>query len=181
MVMDVPDHPTTAPSMAAVKREKNRESMFLLVTVRFEGIRDPISARVRNISVGGMMIDSTVIRKKGHRIVAELKNIGEVTGHVAWSTELALLQRPQPLLRQSSGAVLGSICANRRFQPFCAHALPFLSGAVLLLRVLQLSSFRDRDCDQLPIGWLLPDQPLFQRPLPARLRHPARFAPNSRL
>jgi PilZ domain len=85
--MDVPDHPTTAPSMAAVKRETNRESMFLLVTVRFEGVRDPISARVRNISVGGMMIDSAVIRQKGHRIVAELKNIGEVTGHVAWSTE----------------------------------------------------------------------------------------------
>lgn len=85
--MDVPTNPGATESATAVKREKNRESMFLLVTVRFEGVSDPVTARVRNLSVGGMMIDSTVVREKGHVIVAELKNIGEVTGHVAWSTD----------------------------------------------------------------------------------------------
>lgn len=64
--------------------------MFLLVSVRFEGVRDSVSARVRNISAGGMMIDSTMIREKGHPIIAELKNIGEVTGRVAWSTATRL-------------------------------------------------------------------------------------------
>jgi PilZ domain len=84
--MDVPEHPNSVAFTSSVQREKARESMFLLATIRFEGVKEPISARVRNISVGGMMIDATMVRDQGHLIVAELKNIGEVSGHVAWST-----------------------------------------------------------------------------------------------
>ena len=70
----------------ASARSKSRESMFLLAVIALKGIEKPLSARVRNLSAGGMMVDSTVAYEKGHRLIATIKNIGDVEGYVAWST-----------------------------------------------------------------------------------------------
>ncbi|ODS60941.1 MAG: pilus assembly protein PilZ [Erythrobacter sp. SCN 68-10] len=41
--------------------------------------------RVRNLSDGGMMAEGTNIRvQRGNRLTVELRNIGEVSGSVAW-------------------------------------------------------------------------------------------------
>jgi PilZ domain len=69
-----------------LKREKSRESMFLLASLCFAGSNKLISTRVRNISSGGMMVDNATSIKKGHIVVAELKGIGTVMGNVAWTT-----------------------------------------------------------------------------------------------
>ncbi len=84
--MDMSNAPEFNEDGSELKRERNRESMFLLAGVRFSDGKAPISARVRNISSGGMMIDSSIEYAKGHRVLVELKNIGEVGGYVAWST-----------------------------------------------------------------------------------------------
>jgi hypothetical protein len=70
---------------AAHTRVSARESMFLAATIWFDGEEALMPVRIRNISAGGMMIDSAVPRIKGLPLVAELKTIGKVSGKVAWS------------------------------------------------------------------------------------------------
>ena len=64
-----------------------RESIFMAATVHFAGNRTADAVRVRNISSGGMMIDTAVERPVGLAVIAQLKNVGKVRGTVAWSTE----------------------------------------------------------------------------------------------
>lgn len=84
--MDLSNTPKFDSDGNATKTERQRESMFLLAAVRFVEGADPLSVRVRNISSGGMMIDSAVEYAKGHRVLVELKNIGLINAYVAWST-----------------------------------------------------------------------------------------------
>ena len=63
-----------------------RESIFIGACVCFEGTDQAVPVRVRNISSGGIMIDTAIARRKGSLVTAELKHIGRLTGHVAWST-----------------------------------------------------------------------------------------------
>ena len=50
-------HPFPVTPAADSKREKDRESMFLLASIVFENSTQKHSMRVRNISNGGMMVD----------------------------------------------------------------------------------------------------------------------------
>jgi PilZ domain len=68
-------------------QERRRESIFLGAQIVFEGAASAVSVRVRNISTGGMMIDSGAKHAKGKMISATIKGIGEVCGHVAWATD----------------------------------------------------------------------------------------------
>lgn len=72
---------------AAHTRVSARESIFLAATIWFAGDASPMPVRIRNISSGGMMIDSAVPREKGLPLTAELKTIGKVSGTVAWSND----------------------------------------------------------------------------------------------
>lgn len=68
-------------------RDRPRDSMFLQAVLRPNGKGKPTSAitvRVRNISPGGMMVESEVAVAAQDRILVELRNIGEVNGTVAW-------------------------------------------------------------------------------------------------
>ncbi len=78
-------HPFPLTPAADSKREKDRESMFLLASIVFENSTQKHSMRVRNISNGGMMVDCTDVHAKGRPLIAELKGIGAVAGRVAWS------------------------------------------------------------------------------------------------
>ena len=84
--MDMSNTPRFEDADPASARSKLRESMFLLAIITLDGIEKPVSARVRNLSAGGMMVDSSVAYEKGHRLVAAIKNIGDVEGYIAWST-----------------------------------------------------------------------------------------------
>jgi PilZ domain len=82
----VMDDVSETPVVAQAKpRGKSRESIFLSANLKFEGVTAETAARIRNISAGGMMVDCSVAFAIGHRVVATIKNIGEVQGRVAWS------------------------------------------------------------------------------------------------
>jgi hypothetical protein len=71
-------------SESAQSRDTLRESIFFSAVVRFGDTGRPVSVRVRNISAGGMMIDCGLGANIGDLIYADIKNIGEVRGKVAW-------------------------------------------------------------------------------------------------
>ena len=71
----------------AQHRGKLRESIFLGAVINLGDEVQSHNVRVRNISSGGMMIDLAGPQPKGLVVVAEMKGVGQVSGHIAWSTE----------------------------------------------------------------------------------------------
>lgn len=86
--MDMPNKSEFEKSTGASDhtRVSARESMFLGVTVLFDGEDKAVQARVRNLSSGGMLIDTKIAKLEGLGLTAVLKNVGNVRGRVAWST-----------------------------------------------------------------------------------------------
>ncbi len=84
--MDLASHLTDS-SEPAIQRDKPRNSIFLGATLCFEGEDLRNDVRVRNISAGGMMVDFTVVTAKGTVVQVDVRNIGRISGYVAWSTE----------------------------------------------------------------------------------------------
>jgi hypothetical protein len=74
------------PEDGLVKREKGRDSLFLTARIAVVGKTSGIDVRVRNLSSGGMMIDCPFELAKGQAVEIQLRNIGDVSGAVAWST-----------------------------------------------------------------------------------------------
>jgi hypothetical protein len=66
------------------KRHAARESIFLAAQLRIPPEASPISARVRNISPGGMMVDYAGKVSTGTRLMVEVKGVGPIDGKVAW-------------------------------------------------------------------------------------------------
>jgi PilZ domain len=83
---DVMDMSNTDQMAEAAKREraKARISMFLSANILFDGETKAIDVRIRNLSPGGMMVDSAKAFNMGHRAKCEIKGIGEIGGEVAW-------------------------------------------------------------------------------------------------
>lgn len=69
------------------KRELNRDSLFLKAELRFVGGDNCGEVRIRNLSAGGLMAEASVLTKRGDQVELELRNIGRVTGRVAWVAE----------------------------------------------------------------------------------------------
>ncbi len=76
---------TQDEEMLASNRQKNRESIFLGANLLFKRTGEEVAVRVRNISAGGMMVDCTLGANIGDEVEADIKNVGRVLGHVAWS------------------------------------------------------------------------------------------------
>tara|TARA_R110000850_G_scaffold30238_2_gene83454 strand:+ start:4861 stop:5271 length:411 start_codon:yes stop_codon:yes gene_type:complete len=66
------------------KRELDRDSLFLKAELRIVDGDNCGEVRIRNLSAGGLMAEAPVQTKRGDRVELELRNIGRVTGHVAW-------------------------------------------------------------------------------------------------
>ncbi len=66
-------------------RNKARESTYLTANITFAGREDVLAARVRNISSGGVMVDCPTGAIIGDTVLVEVKNLGRVSGRVAWS------------------------------------------------------------------------------------------------
>nr|WP_280742278.1 PilZ domain-containing protein [Sphingomonas jejuensis] len=58
--------------------------MLLIATLSGAALAGEIKARVRNLSAGGMMVESDKVLARGVAVVADLPRIGEVTATVAW-------------------------------------------------------------------------------------------------
>jgi len=65
----------------------SRESMLLIATLSGAAVTGEIKARVRNLSAGGMMVETDATLARGTALVAELPRIGEVTATVAWCAD----------------------------------------------------------------------------------------------
>jgi PilZ domain len=71
----------------AKKRQAARDSLFLTSEVTVEGALKAVTVRVRNLSAGGMMIDTNAIFREGAVVKADLRGIGPVAGKIAWIVE----------------------------------------------------------------------------------------------
>jgi len=66
------------------KRQLDRDSLFLKAELRFIDGDDCGEVRIRNLSAGGLMAEAPVLTKRGDNVRIELRNIGRITGYVAW-------------------------------------------------------------------------------------------------
>jgi hypothetical protein len=121
--MDLAPHPSDSPE-SAIQRGKPRNSIFLGAELCFEGDDQRYDVRVRNISAGGMMIDFSLVTPKSTIVKVDVRNLGRISGYVAWSTETRMgirfdrdidpeKARLKPVAAPVSGA-LKPIVAGRR-------------------------------------------------------------------
>ncbi len=121
--MDLAPHSLDSPE-SAIQRGKPRNSIFLGAELCFEGDDLRHEVRVRNISAGGMMIDFAIVTPKGTLVKVDVRNLGKISGHVAWSTDTRMgirfdrdidpeKARLKPLATSVPGA-LKPIVAGRR-------------------------------------------------------------------
>lgn len=66
------------------KRELDRDSLFLKAELKFVDGDDCGEVRIRNLSAGGLMAEAPVRTKRGDKVELDMRNIGKVTGYVAW-------------------------------------------------------------------------------------------------
>ena len=72
-------------SYASLRMRGQRDSMFLQANLRRDANGETLNVRVRNISNGGVLVESPTPFAKGERLALELRNVGWVPGTVAWS------------------------------------------------------------------------------------------------
>jgi PilZ domain len=69
------------------KRGKNRDSLLVKAVLRFPNTKEEGEVRVRNISSGGLMAEAPLRSPRGEPVEVKLRNIGWVSGKVAWIAE----------------------------------------------------------------------------------------------
>jgi hypothetical protein len=69
------------------KRSDDRNSLLLKAVLRFPPSSNETEVRVRNLSSGGMMAEASVQTTRGAVVEVQLKNLGWITGKVAWIAE----------------------------------------------------------------------------------------------
>lgn len=82
-----PDPEKAKALSVAGDRARDRDSLLLKANLRLAGSNTVIETRVRNLSAGGMMAEATARVARGDEVEIELRNVGWVTGKVAWVTE----------------------------------------------------------------------------------------------
>lgn len=79
--MTMPVSPKSLESQEA----RARDSLFLLADLMIEENGEQHKVKVRNLSAGGMMVESDLEVTQGQSIVVNLRNIGPVRGEIAWA------------------------------------------------------------------------------------------------
>lgn len=74
-----------SPKSLESKETRARDSLFLLAEMTFDGADEVHKVKVRNLSPGGMMVESDLDVTQGQQIVVTLRNIGPVRGQIAWA------------------------------------------------------------------------------------------------
>ncbi|WP_374528477.1 PilZ domain-containing protein [Novosphingobium sp.] len=65
-------------------RQIARDSLFVMAELRIDGIQGDHRVRVRNLSSGGLMAETSERTMRGQVVWVNLRNIGWVEGVVAW-------------------------------------------------------------------------------------------------
>ncbi|OZA92468.1 PilZ domain-containing protein [Altererythrobacter sp. H2] len=112
--------------MSAVDtRNISRDSLFLMATLRAEGSDQDHKVKVRNLSSGGMMAESELRLTRGARVSIELRNIGWVSGAVAWVQDsrcgIAFDEEIEPKLARASVNTSGDLSSPRFVRPASIH------------------------------------------------------------
>ncbi len=68
-------------------RGGGRDSLLLGALIRVGKASEPIQARVRNLSSGGLMAEMIANAKTGDPVEVEVRGIGWVSGLIAWATD----------------------------------------------------------------------------------------------
>jgi hypothetical protein len=68
-------------------RGQNRNSLLVKAMLRFPASGEQSEVRVRNVSAGGLMAEAPIRAGRGEIVEVQLKNIGWVSGKVAWVAE----------------------------------------------------------------------------------------------
>lgn len=69
----------------AGNRVEPRDSLFLMADLRIAGSATVQHVRVRNLSAGGLMAELPTGLGQGVEVEVDVRGIGWVTGHIAWS------------------------------------------------------------------------------------------------
>lgn len=65
-------------------RKYKRDSLFMSIMIAVPNLRSPVKVLIWNLSAGGMKIECDVPLESGASMEAHLRNIGFVTGTIAW-------------------------------------------------------------------------------------------------
>jgi hypothetical protein len=68
-------------------RTPDRDSLLLVADIVAEGSLTAARYTVRNLSAGGMMAQGPAPLAEGARVSVSLRNVGSVSGTVAWSED----------------------------------------------------------------------------------------------
>ncbi len=71
----------------AAGRNNDRDSLFLMATLRFPSNNAQGEVRIRNLSAGGLMAEAPIRVARGEVVEINLRSIGWISGSVAWVTE----------------------------------------------------------------------------------------------
>lgn len=82
MKMDLPPNALTADEVAL--RGTRRDSMFMKAQVHCDRINHSFDVVVRNVSSGGMLVDSKLDLLNGDYVRVTLDTIGDVPGRIVW-------------------------------------------------------------------------------------------------
>ncbi len=85
--MNKPVDPMETESTAGKPRSQDRNSLFMKAVLRFPVSGTQGEVRVRNVSSGGLVAEAPVQASRGEPVEVNLKNLGWVTGKVAWVAE----------------------------------------------------------------------------------------------
>ncbi len=85
--MNKPFENTAENGFADLKRDKDRDSLFLKAVLRFPSSGEEGEVRIRNLSAGGMMAEAPVRVTRGEKVEINLRHIGWISGSVVWITE----------------------------------------------------------------------------------------------
>lgn len=65
-------------------RQIARDSLFVMAELRVDGIEGDHRVRIRNLSSGGLMAETSLRTLRGQVVWVNLRNVGWVEGVVAW-------------------------------------------------------------------------------------------------
>jgi hypothetical protein len=82
MKMELPSTGLAADEVAL--RGTRRDSMFMKAQVHCDRINHSFEVVVRNVSSGGMLVDSKLDLLNGDNVKVTLDNVGQVPGRVVW-------------------------------------------------------------------------------------------------
>ncbi|MDZ3833417.1 MAG: PilZ domain-containing protein [Sphingopyxis sp.] len=73
--------------VTALSRGADRDSLFMQATLMLREGGAPITVRVRNLSVGGMLAETPARVPESAVVEIDLKNVGPVPGRIVWVGE----------------------------------------------------------------------------------------------